>query len=186
MGRLVYAAIASLDRFIEDAQGSFEWAAPDTEVHRFVNELERSVGTYLYGRRMYETMRFWESVDPDSDDPLSGDYAAIWQAADKIVFSTTLAGSTTAKTRLERRFDPEMVARLKEASSHDLTVGGPGLAAEALRAGLVDEIHLFSVPVLVGGGKAVFPPDVRFALEQVEARSFGNGTVYLRYAVRRG
>src|SRR6476660_9580674 len=158
---LIYAMIASLDGYVEDASGSFEWAAADEEVHAFVNELERPIGTYLYGRRMYETMVFWETVDPHGDWPaVAREFAAIWQAAEKIVYSRTLEAVSTARTRIEREFDPDAVRQAKEAAGRDLLVGGAGLAAEAFRAGLVDEIHLFLAPVLVGGGKPALPVGV--------------------------
>ena len=175
MGKLTYSAIASLDGYIEDEHGKFDWAAPDDEVHAFINELERPVGTYLYGRRMYETMVAWESVD-------SHPYAEIWRAADKVVYSRTLDAVASARTRIERHFDPEAVRRLKEEG--DISVGGPELAAEAIKAGLVDEYHLFLVPWLVGGGKRALPDGVRLELELREAHSFDSGVVYLRYRQR--
>jgi dihydrofolate reductase len=185
MGRLVYSAIASLDGYIEDATGSFAWAAPDEEVHAFVNEQERKIGTYLYGRRMYETMRVWD--DPafaERGSAAVADYSAIWRAADKIVYSRTLEGTTTARTTLERTFDPEAVQRLKHASDRDVSVGGPGLAAEAFGAGLVDNVHLFLVPVLVGGGKPALPAGVRVDLEFAGHHRFAGGAVHLHYRVR--
>ena len=175
MGKLTYSAICSLDGYIEDEQGKFDWAAPDDEVHAFINELERPVGTYLYGRRMYETMVAWETVD-------SHPYAEIWRAADKIVYSRTLESVASARTRIEREFDPEAVRRLKEQG--DVSVGGPALAAEAIRAGLVDEYQLFLVPVIVGGGKRVLPDGVRLDLELLGERRFEGGVVYLRYRER--
>jgi dihydrofolate reductase len=182
MGRLIYGAIASLDGYVEDADGRFDWAAPDAEVHAFVNELERPVGTHLYGRRMYETMAFWERLpDPTEQPPVMHDYAAIWQAADKVVYSRTLQSVATKKTRIERDFDPEAVRRLKDAQDRDLTVGGAELAAQAIAAGLVDEIQLFLVPAVVGGGKRALPDNVRVQLELLDQRAFGNGTIYLRY-----
>ena len=168
---LIYSAIASLDGYIEDAHGKFDWAAPDEEVHAFINELERPVGTYLYGRRMYETMVAWETID-------SHPYAEIWRAAEKIVYSRTLESVASAKTRIEREFDPEAVRRLKEEG--DVSVGGPTLAAEAIRAGLVDEYHLFLAPVLVGAGKRAFPDGIREELELLDERRFKSGFVYLR------
>jgi dihydrofolate reductase len=175
VGKLTYSAIASLDGYIEDEHGKFDWAAPDDEVHAFINELERPVGTYLYGRRMYETMVAWESVD-------SHPYAEIWRAADKVVYSRTLDAVASARTRIERHFDPEAVRRLKEEG--DISIGGPELAAEAIKAGLVDEYHLFLVPRLVGGGKRALPDGVRLELELLEAHSFDSGVVYLRYRQR--
>jgi len=184
MAKLVYAAITSLDGFIEDADGDFAWAAPDEEVHAFVNDLERPIGTYLYGRRMYDTMAFWETAGDDADDPGVGrDYAELWRAADKVVYSRTLAKATSARTRLERDFDPEAVRRLKAASAHDLSIGGPELAGQALAAGLVDECHLFVVPVVVGGGKPALPHGIRLSLELRDERRFRSGVVHLHYAV---
>jgi dihydrofolate reductase len=182
MARLIYSAIMSLDGYIADADGRFEWAAPDEEVHAFVNELERPVGTYLFGRRMYETMRSWETAHTVADQPSVGlDFARIWQAADKIVYSTTLQTPDTARTRIERDFDPVQVRKLKEAADRDLTVGGARLAAQAIAAGLVDEYQLFVVPAVVGGGTRALPDQVRLNLALAEEHRFGNGTVYLRY-----
>ena len=182
MARLIYSAIMSLDGYTADADGHFEWAAPDEEVHAFVNELERPVGTYLYGRGMYETMRYWETAHTlPGQRPVSLDFARIWQAADKIVYSTTLPAADTARTRVERDFDPDQVRKLKEAVSRDLTVGGPHLAAQAIAAGLVDEYQLFLVPAVVGGGTRALPDRVRLDLALADERRFANGTVYLRY-----
>jgi len=182
MARLIYSAIASADGYIEDAAGRFEWAAPDEEVLRFVNDLERPVGTYLYGRRMYQTMVYWETVDTKPGLPSTvRDFTAIWQAADKIVFSKTLESVSSAKTRLEPNFDPGMIAKLKSAADHDLTVGGAGLAGQAIAAGLVDELQLILVPAIVGGGKPALPSGLRFDLELLDTHRFGNGAVYLRY-----
>jgi dihydrofolate reductase len=185
VGKLIYAAIASLDGYIEDENGSFDWAEPDEEVHRFVNELERPVGTYLYGRRMYETMAGWET-DPSFAElsTVMRDFAEIWQRAEKIVYSRTLAEAPTRRTRIERSFDPEAVRELKASAEHDLAVGGPQLAADAFRADLVDECHLFLAPVAVGGGKRCFPEDVRLELGLLEERRFRSGMVFLRYRVR--
>jgi dihydrofolate reductase len=183
MAKLMYTAIASLDGYIEDREGRFDWAAPNDEVHAFVNDLERSVGTYLYGRRMYETMVYWESP-PDLPDqpPVIQDFAELWQAAEKIVYSRTLTTVTSSRTRVERAFDSEAIRQLKATAGRDLTVGGPDLAAQAIAAGLVDEYHLFLVPVLVGGGKRSLPDDnVRVNLELLAERRFRNGTVYLHY-----
>jgi dihydrofolate reductase len=179
---LIYSTIASLDGYIEDEHGKFDWAAPDEEVHAFVNHLERPVGTYLYGRRMYETMVFWETVEDES--PTIREFAEIWRAADKIVYSKTLESLPSARTRIEREFDPEAVRRLKETAGHDITVGGPGLAAEAIRAGLVDEYQLFLVPVVVGGGKRALPDGVQLELELLDERRFESGVVHLRYGQR--
>jgi dihydrofolate reductase len=182
MARLIYSAIMSLDGYIADADGDFEWAAPDEEVFAFVNELERPVGAYLYGRRMYETMRYWETADTLPDQSaVSLDFARIWQAADKIVYSATLQAPDTARTRVERDFDPDQVRKLKEAADRDLTVGGAYLAAQAIAAGLVDEYQLFLVPAVVGGGTRALPDQVRLNLALAEEREFGGGTVYLCY-----
>jgi len=177
--RLIYSALASLDGFVEDERGKFDWAAPDEEVHAFVNDLERQVGTHLYGRRMYETMVFWETMD--DDHRMMRDYAQIWRAAEKVVYSRSLQAASSAKTRIEREFEPEAVQELKESAASDLSVGGPELAAEAIRVGLVDEYHLFLAPVLVGGGKRALPDGVRLELELIEERRFSGGFVYLRY-----
>lgn len=186
MARLVYLAIASLDGYVEDASGRFDWAAPDDEVHAFVNDLARPVGTYLYGRRMYETMAYWETASTGDDVPgPERDFARIWRAADKVVHSRTLAAPTTTCTRLERRFDPDDVRRLVASAEHDVAVGGADLAGQALAAGLVDECQLVLCPVAVGGGRPVFPLGVRVGLELVEERRFCGGAVFLRYAVPR-
>ena len=162
MGRLIYAAIASLDGYVEDQEGKFDWAAPGEELHAFVNDLERPVGTYLYGRRMYETMVYWDTVETcPGQSAVARDFKSIWQAAEKVVYSRTLESVSSGRTRIEREFDAETVQRLKTASDHDLTVGGANLAAEAIRAGLVDEFQLFTVPVIVGGGKSWLPAGVR-------------------------
>jgi dihydrofolate reductase len=182
MGKLIYSTIASADGYVEDAAGAFEWAAPDEEVHRFINDLERPVGTYLYGRRMYETMLYWETADTmPGQPPLAREFASIWQAAEKIVFSKTLKTVSSAKTRIEPNFDPELVRQLKSATEHDVTVGGAGLAGQAIRAGLVDELQLFLVPVIVGGGKRAIPNGVRSGLELLDTRRFASGAVYLGY-----
>jgi dihydrofolate reductase len=182
MAKLIYSAITSLDGFVEDADGRFDWAAPDDEVHAFVNDLERQVGTYLYGRRMYETMVFWESPPGLAERPPAvQEYAEIWQAADKIVYSKTLSKVASARTRIEPELDPEAVRRLKASAGHDLSIGGAELAARAIEAGLVDELQLFVVPVLVGAGKAALPDGIRRELDLLDERRFGNGTLYLRY-----
>src|SRR5436190_7141696 len=185
MAKLIYSAITSLDGYIEDMEGKFDWAAPDEEVHAFVNNLERPVGTYLLGRRMYETMVFWENPpDLAEQPPIVQEFAEIWQAADKIVYSTMLQTGSSARTRIERDFDPEAIRQLKATAARDLTVGGPALAAQAIEAGLVDEYQLFLVPVVVGGGKRSLPEAVRVDLELLAERRFRNGTVYLHYRVR--
>ena len=187
MARLIYSVIASLDGYVADDDGRFDWAEPDAEVHAFVNDLERPVGTYLYGRRMYETMVFWESPPDLADQPsFVQEFAKIWQSADKIVYSNTLQAVTSAKTRIERAFDPEAVRQMKAKAGRDLTVGGPDLAAQAIEAGLVDEYRLFVVPVVVGGGKRSLPDNsVRVNLELLDERRFRNGTIYLRYRIRK-
>jgi dihydrofolate reductase len=186
MAKLTYTAITSVDGYIEDREGKFDWAAPDEEVHAFVNDLVRVAGTHLYGRRMYETMVYWEDPpDLASEPPSVRDFAEIWQAADKVVYSRTLQQVASAKTRIEREFDPEAVRRLKATAGAEITVGGPELAAQAVEAGLVDELHLFLVPVVVGGGKRALPGSgVRVGFELLDERRFGNGTVYLHYRVR--
>jgi dihydrofolate reductase len=185
MAILTYSMIASLDGFVSDEAGDFGWAAPDAEVHAFVNELERPAGTYLYGRRMYEVMRSWEDLpDLAAQPPAVRDYAAIWRAADKVVFSRTLPEVITSRTRLERAFDPEHVRALKASAARDLTVGGPDLAGQALAAGLVDELCLLVVPAIVGGGTRWLPDGVRLDLALLDARRFAGGTAYLRYRVR--
>jgi dihydrofolate reductase len=185
MAKLIYSAITSLDGYVADENGNFDWAPPDEEVHRFVNDLERPVGTYLYGRRMYEVMRYWETADSLVDQPpAERDFAEIWQAADKIVYSKTLEQPASARTRIEREFDPEAVRRMKASAEHDLSVGGPDLAAQAIKAGLVDELHLYVTPILVGGGNPSLPDGVRVKLELLDERRFGSGVVYLRYRTR--
>jgi dihydrofolate reductase len=181
MAKLIYSAIASLDGYIEDEAGRFDWAEPDEEVHRFVNELERSVGTYLLGRRMYEVMVYWETIELADQPPFIRDFAEIWRAAQKVVYSTTLKTVASARTRLEREFDADAVRRLKAEAGRDVTVSGPELAAQAFHAGLVDELRLFVAPVVVGGGKKALPDDVRLRLEVMDERRFRNGTVHLRY-----
>ena len=186
MAHLIYSAISSLDGYIEDRDGNFDWAMPDEEVHRFINNLERTADTHLYGRRMYEIMTVWET-DPSfaADSPLTQDFADIWQAANKIVYSRTLAAASTRKTQIERNFNPEAIQQLKKTAQHDILIGGPELAAHAFRAGLIDECHLFLAPVIVGGGKQALPDQVRLDLDLLEERRFGNGMVFLRYRVRR-
>lgn len=186
MGKLIYSAIASLDGYVEDREGSFAWAVPDAELHSFVNEQERPIGTHLYGRRLYETMRVWEEIgDGPGDAPEEREYAAIWRAAEKVVYSRTLSEATTARTRLEREFDPAAVRALAAASERDLAVGGAELAGRALAAGLVDEVNLFLHPVAVGGGKPALPLGVRLDLELLGQRRFASGVVHLRYRPRR-
>jgi dihydrofolate reductase len=185
MANLIYSMIASLDGYTADEHGSFDWAAPDEEVHRFVNDLERAVGTYLYGRRMYEVMAAWETPEAFAGkSPVMLDFAQIWKAADKVVYSRTLESVSTARTRIERDFDPDAVRHLKVSSERDMSVGGPELAAHAIRAGLVDAYHLFVAPVVVGGGTGALPDGVRMELELVHERRFASGFVYLGYRVR--
>ncbi|MGZ4708480.1 MAG: dihydrofolate reductase family protein [Acidimicrobiales bacterium] len=185
MATLIYSAITSLDGFVADRDGTFDWAAPDEEVHAFVNDLERPIGTYLYGRRMYDVMRYWDTAAAAGDpSPIVRDFAQIWQAADKVVYSTTMDAPSTARTRLEGTFDPDAIRQLKATAGRDITVGGPELAAQAIRAGLVDEYQLFLTPVVVGGGNPSLPDDVRLELDLLDERRFGNGTVYLRYRAR--
>lgn len=179
---LVYSVIASLDGYTNDAEGEFDWADPDDEVLAFINDHERGIGTYLYGRRMYETMLFWETVSLADQSALNRDFTAIWRSADKVVYSTTLKTAASARTRIEPRFDPEAVRALKQRG--DVSVGGPGLAASAIRAGLVDEYHVFVVPMVVGGGTAIFPDGVRARLDLVDQHRFASGVVFLRYRGR--
>jgi dihydrofolate reductase len=184
MARLIYSAIASLDGYTADPAGNFDWAAPGPDVHAFVNDLEREAGTYLYGRRMYETMAVWETMDVSGEPAPMRDYAEIWRGADKVVYSRTLAGASTPRTRIEREFDPEAVRRMKETAGRDITIGGPTLAAHALRAAIVDEIQLFLVPAVVGGGTRALPDGLRLDLELLDERRFASGAVYLRYQSR--
>ena len=182
MAKLIYSAIASLDGYVADENGKFDWAAPSEEVHVFVNELERQIGTYLFGRRMYEVMVYWETAPTAGDEsPAELDFAKIWKAADKIVYSKTLEKAASERTRIERAFDAEAVRRMKATAARDISVGGPHLAGEAIRAGLVDEYHLFVVPMVVGGGTRWLPSDVRVKLELVGERRFESGVVYLHY-----
>jgi dihydrofolate reductase len=185
MAKLIYSAITSLDGYVADEDGNFDWAVPDEEVHAFVNDLERPVGTYLYGRRMYEVMVGWETAHTVANQPpLMQDFAEIWQAADKIVYSKTLETASSARTRIERAFDPDAIRQMKAAASRDITVGGPELAAQAMRAGLVDECHLFVGPIVIGGGNPALPHDVRLKLKLLDERRFGNGVVHLHYRTR--
>ena len=185
MARLIYTAITSLDGYVADKNGNFDWAAPDEEVHAFVNDLERGAGTYLYGRRMYEVMAFWETAHVLADQtPATKDYAAIWQAADKIVYTRTLEKVTSARTRIERDFEPEAVRQMKAQAGRDISVGGPHLAAEAITAGLVDEYHLFVTPILVGGGNSALPDNVFVNLQLVDERRFKGGVVHLHYRAK--
>jgi dihydrofolate reductase len=185
MAKLIYSAITSLDGCVADEEGNFDWAAPDEEVHTFVTDLERPVGTYLYGRRMYEVMVYWETLHAIANQPpFIQDFAQMWRAADKIVYSKTLDTVSSARTRIERDFDPEAVRQIKARAGRDITVGGPDLAAQAIKAGLVDEFQLFLAPIVVGGGKQSLPDNVRLKLELLDERRFGNGVVHLRYRTR--
>jgi dihydrofolate reductase len=185
MAKLVYSAIASLDGYVADEQGDFDWSAPDDEVHGFVNDLERPIGTYLYGRRMYDVMVAWDDLDAfPNPSAVTRDFAAIWQAADKVVYSRTLERVSSARTRIERAFEPDAVRALKAAAERDITVGGAEVAGQALAAGLVDECHLFLNPIVVGGGTAALPGGVRLELELLGERRFGNGVVHVHYRTR--
>ena len=183
MARLIYAVNMSLDGYIADRDGNFDWSEPSEAVHQFFNDLLRSVGTHLYGRRMYETMVYWETVPADAP-PIASEFAELWRDADKVVYSTTLEEVSSARTRLERQFDIAAVRAMKAAAPRDLMIGGAGLAAEAIRAGLVDDYHLMVLPVIVGGGTRALPDDARLDLELVEERRFDSGTVLLHYRAR--
>jgi dihydrofolate reductase len=183
VARLIYSALASLDGCVADENGNFDWAMPDEDVHAFANDLERSVGTHLYGRRMYEVMVAWETMSLEDEPEVIRDYASIWRAADKVVFSSALPEPSSARTRIERDFDVEAVREMKASSERDLGVGGPNLAAQAIRAGLVDELHLLLSPVVVGRGTRWLPDDVRLDLELLDEHRFGNGTVHLHYRI---
>jgi dihydrofolate reductase len=185
MSKLIVSALTSLDGYIEDDNGRFDWAMPDAEVHAFINDLDATIGTHLYGRRMYETMAVWQTVgDEPGLSAVEVDYAELWRALDKVVYSRTLAEVWTPRTRLERDFDPSAIVHLKQAATKDISVSGPGLAQHAFRAGLVDEIHLFVFPVVVGGGKPGLPQDVRLDLELLDERRFHNGVVHLHHSIR--
>jgi dihydrofolate reductase len=182
VAKLIYMTIASLDGYVADEDGKFDWAIPDDEVHAFVNDLERPIGTHLYGRRLYEVMIGWETMHTLPDQtPLTLDFAAIWQAAEKVVYSRTLEEVSSARTRIERDFDPEAVRQMKAEADRDISIGGATLAGEAIRAGLVDELHVIANPIVVGGGTRSLPDGVRWQLELLDERRFVNGVVYLRY-----
>lgn len=187
MAHLIYTANSSLDGYIEDVNGKFDWTAPDEEYFRFISNLVREAGTYLYGRRMYETMMVWET-DPNlaAESPLRRDFAEIWQAANKIVYSRTLERVSTRKTQLERSFEPEAIRQFKEVVEQDILIGGAELAAHAFRSGLIDECHLFLLPIIVGGGKPCIPNNIRLDLDLLEERRFGSGVVFFRYRTRQG
>ena len=178
MAKLIYTAIMSLDGYVADENGNFDWAEPDEDVHGLVNDLERPIGTYLYGRRLYDVMVAWETID--DEQPFIKDYAEIWRAADKVVYSRSVEVVSSARTRIERNFDPDVIRRMKAEVERDISVGGPELAGQAIRAGLVDEIQLFLSPVVVGGGTRALPNDIRVDLELLDERRFDNGVVYLR------
>ena len=185
MAKLIYAAISSLDGYVADSEGNFDWSMPSEEVHRFVNNLERRIGTYLYGRRMYEVMRYWETVSTGNGEPSAGqEFAKMWQATDKIIYSRSLENVSTARTKLEREFDPAVIRRMKVDASRDIAVSGPTIAGQAMKLGLVDECHLFLSPIVVGGGTPALPDNVRIQLELLDERRFGNGVVHLHYRVR--
>ena len=187
MAKLIYTAITSLDGYVADAEGKFDWSMPDAEVHAYINDLERGIGTQLMGRKLYEVMKFWEPLYGQTDlPPVMEDFAAIWHDAEKVVYSRTLREADTARTRIESTFDPVEVGRMKSGAAADLSVGGAELAAQALQAGLVDEIHLFVSPVIVGGGKRALPHDIRLNLELLKQRVFPNGVVHLHYGVMNG
>jgi dihydrofolate reductase len=184
MAELIYSAITSLDGYVEDEAGGFDWAAPDDEVLSFLNDVERPVGTYLYGRRIYQTMVYWENAAAGDHSPLEQDWMQLWRAADKIVYSRSLEAASSARTRIERTFDPSAVRALKDSLERDLTVGGPELAARAFRAGLVDRCQLYLTPVLVGGGKRALPSKIGRDLELIAEHRFAGGVVFLDYRVR--
>jgi dihydrofolate reductase len=183
VAKLIYSAITSLDCFVEDSDGAFDWAQPSEEVFAFINERERTVGTYLFGRRMYETMVYWEGHDDEMSESVTKDFAELWRAADKIVFSTTLASPSSKRTRIERDFYPDVIVRMKETLTHDIGIGGAELASHALNAALVDEVHLYLMPIVIGAGKPAFAVDQPVALELLEERHFDLGQMFLRYEV---
>lgn len=186
MAKLIYSAITSVDGYVADEEDNFDWAAPDQEVHTFVNDLERSIGTHLFGRRMYETMVYWETAHTLPAQPaFARDFAELWQMADKIVYSKTLETVSSARTRIERGFDTEAIRQMKSTARSDISVGGPDLAAQAIKAGLVDEFHLFVAPIVVGGGKRSLPNNVTVKLELLHERRFGSGMVHLHYRTTR-
>ena len=184
MAKLFYSTSVSLDGYVADKDGSFEWTAPDEAVHAFINDKLRNCGTHLYGRRLYEVMAVWETLDTGpGQTAVMRDFAGIWRAVDKVVYSRTLDAVSSARTRIERDFDPEAVRGLKAEATRDLLVGGPTLAANAFGAGLIDEVSLFVVPFVVGGGLRALPDDVRLRMELLDERRFASGTVYLNYRV---
>jgi dihydrofolate reductase len=185
VARLIYAANTSLDGYLADERGDINWSAPSEEVFGFWTDFQRPIGTYVYGRGMYESMVYWENPSTGGDQPAAApEFAEIWQAADKIVYSRTLQAPSSARTRIERDFDPAAIRRLKESSDRDITIGGADLAGQAMAAGLVDECHLVIAPVIIGGGKRALPDAVRVQLELLDERRFKNGAVHLRYGSR--
>jgi len=186
MAKLIYSVLMSLDGYIADKAGNFDWAAPDEEVHSFINELERPVGTYLYGRRMYDVMAVWQTMPTEDEPPCIQDYARIWKAADKLVYSRTLVTASTDKTRIERNFEPAAVSQMKASAPRDMSIGGPELAAQAFKGGLIDICQLFITPIVVGGGNAAFPHDIPVPLILDDEHRFRNGVVYLQYKVSTG
>jgi len=184
MGKLIYSAITSLDGYVADRHGNFDWSEPDEEVHIVVNDLMRPTGTMLFGRRMYEVLVAWETMELADQPAFIRDFAEIWRAADKVVYSTTLEAASSARTRIERAFDPDAVRQMKASAERDITIGGPDLAAQAIDAGLIDEFHQFLSPIVVGGGNHSLPDDVRWELELLDERRFGNGVVHLGYRTR--
>jgi dihydrofolate reductase len=182
MAKVIYSGIMSLDGYVADQAGKFDWGVPDTEVHTAINDLTRSVGTFLLGRRMYEVLVAWESMDVADQPTVIKDFARIWRAANKVVYSRTLETAPSVNTRIERIFHPDEVRRMKATAERDISVGGPNLAAHAITAGLVDEYHLFVNPIVVGGGTSYLPNDTRVGLELLDERRFSNGVVLLRYA----
>jgi dihydrofolate reductase len=183
MAKLMYSMLMSLDGYITDQNGGFDWAAPDEEVHAFANQLERDAGAHLYGCRMYEVMQAWETLGTGGEPGYIREFGEMWRNADKVVYSTSLPAVSTARTRIERAFNPEAVSRMKSTAKQDIGIGGPGLAAEAFKAGLVDECHFFVAPIIIGGGKSAFPSGVRLSLDLLDERRFGNGMVYLHYGI---
>jgi dihydrofolate reductase len=183
VAKLIYSMLTSLDGYVADENGNFDWAAPDDEVHGFVNDLQRSVGTMLLGRRMYEVLVAWETWDTSSEPDVIKDFATLWRDADKVVYSRTLDKAASERTRIEREFEPDAIRRLKTAATRDVSIGGPELASQAFKAGLVDECQLFLMPVVVGGGKRCLPSELQLQLELVGERRFSSGAVHVHYRI---
>jgi dihydrofolate reductase len=184
MAKLIYATNVSFDGYIEDERGNIDWGISDDETYAFWTDFQRTIGTYLYGRRMYESMVYWETANASGDQPeVMREFAQIWRAAEKIVYSRTLQAVSSAKTRIEREFDPDAIRRLKESSGADITIGGPELAGRAMSAGLIDECHLLLNPIVLGGGKRALPDNLRMRLELLGERRFRSGVVHLHYRV---